>query len=97
MLVITGETMSEQKTIPTKYSLLESVLAQKGLPLKGIYTNRDAAEIFGVSVRTIQDRVRNGDLVSRNLPGHGRFLSEDLENFLRNSTRSQAAGTESAE
>ena len=85
--------MSEQKPTLTKFHLLESVLAQTGLPLKGIYTNRDAAEIFGVSVRAIQDRVKNGELVSRNLPGHGRFLSEDLEDFLRNSTRSQAAGT----
>jgi Helix-turn-helix domain len=68
-----------------KYPLLEGVLAAKDLPLKGICTNRDAAEIFGVSVRTIQDWVRNGDLISRNLPGRGRFLSEDLENFLRNS------------
>lgn len=88
--------MSEQKTIPTRYPLLESLLAQKHLTLKGTYTNHDAGNIFDVSVRTIQDWVRKGDLVSRNLPGRSRFLSEDLENFLQNSIRRRAteAGAE---
>lgn len=79
--------MSEQKNIPTRHPLLESVLAQKNLTLKGTYTNRDAGNIFDVSVRTIQDWVRNGHLIGRNLPGRGRFLSEDLESFLQNSIR----------
>jgi len=82
--------MSEQKTLPTRYPLLESLLAQKNLALKGTYTNRDTGYIFGVSVRTIQDWVRKGDLVGRNLPGRGRFLSEDLENFLQTSIRRRA-------
>lgn len=79
--------MGEQKPTLAKYPLLESLLGQKNLSLKGTYTNRDAADIFGVSVRTIQDWVRKGDFVTRNLPGRGRFLSEDLEGFLQNSTR----------
>jgi hypothetical protein len=79
--------MSDQQLMPGKYPLLESLLAEKGLGLKGTYTNRDVAEMFGVSVRTIQDRVRRGDLRARDLPGRGRFLSEDLEDFLRNSLR----------
>jgi hypothetical protein len=69
------------------YSLLEPILRQKGLALQGIYTNRDAARIFGVSVRTIQDWCRDGKLVSRDLPGRGRFLSEDFELFLQKSLR----------
>jgi hypothetical protein len=92
-----GDIVSEQRKSPREYPLLESVLTQQGLLLKGIYTNRDAAQIFGVSVRTIQDWVRNADLVSRNLPGRGRFLSEDLENFLRNSSRFEAGRTESVD
>ena len=68
-----------------KYSLLESLLSEKGLRLKGTYTNRDVAELFGVSVRTIQERVTRGDLKTRDLPGRSRFLSWDLEEFLRNS------------
>jgi hypothetical protein len=75
------------------YSLLEPILRQKGLRLQGIYTNRDAARIFGVSVRTIQDWCRDGKLMSRDLPGRGRFLSEDFEAFLQNSLRATHAPT----
>ena len=52
--------MTEKK--PGKYSLLESVLAAKWLPDKGIWTIRDVADIFGVSPRTIQQWVRDGKL-----------------------------------
>lgn len=74
--------------------LLERLLTEKGLRLKGTYTNRDVAEIFSVAVRTIQDWVRKGSLPARNLPGRGRFLSEDLEEFLRNSRCAAADGSE---
>lgn len=70
-----------------RYPLLESLLAQKGLSLKGIYTVRDGAAIFGVANRTIQDWVREGKLLARDLPGRGRFLSEDLEDFLQKSVK----------
>lgn len=86
--------MGEQKPALASYPLLESLLAQKNLSLKGTYTNHDAAEIFTVSVRTIQDWVRKGDFVARNLPGRGRFLSEDLEQFLQNSVRRHRTETE---
>ncbi len=79
--------MANQQPAPARYPLLESLLAQKGMALKGTYTNRDVAGIFEVSVRTIQDWVRKGDLVGRNLPGRARFLSEDLETFLEHSAR----------
>ncbi|MBI3895968.1 MAG: helix-turn-helix domain-containing protein [Acidobacteria bacterium] len=52
---------------------LEALLAQKGLSLLGIYTNHDAARIFGVSARTIQDWCRDGKLQVRDLPGRGDF------------------------
>lgn len=68
-----------------KYPLLESLLSEKGMRLKGAYTTRDVAEIFSVSVRTIQDRVRQGQLTTRNLPGRTKYLSADLEEFLKNS------------
>jgi transposase len=67
--------------------LLEPLLSERGLHLKGIYTVRDAASIFDVSVRTIQDWMRDGKLIARDLPGRGRFLSEDFEHFLQNSVR----------
>jgi len=86
--------MAEQQPTPARYPLLESLLAQKGMSLKGTYTNRNVAGIFDVSVRTIQDWVRKGDLIARNLPGRGKFLSEDLESFLRNSVRRPPTGIE---
>lgn len=70
-----------------QYPLLESVLKQKSLPLLGIYKYRDAARILGSSVRTIQQWSREGKLRCRDLPARGRFLSEDLEAFLRDSRR----------
>jgi excisionase family DNA binding protein len=76
-----------------RYALLEAILEEKGLELKGIYTIRDTASIFGVSVRTIQDWVRDGKLMARDLPGRGRFLSEDLEQFLQNSVRKHGPAT----
>lgn len=70
-----------------RYPLLEALLREKGLTLTGIYTVRDAAQIFGVSTRTIQEWVRAGRLVARDLPGRGRFLSEDVELFLQGSLK----------
>lgn len=69
------------------FPLLDDLLKQKGLQRKGIYTNRDAAEIFGVVPRTIQQWSADGTLPARNLPRRGRFLGEDIETSLRNSVR----------
>jgi hypothetical protein len=80
-----------EPTPPTMYPLLESLLRQKGLKLKGIYTLDDACEIFAAgtrpraSRRSIQERMSRGELRSRSLPGHGKFLSEDFEEYLKNS------------
>ena len=67
-----------------RYPLLEALLAQLGLSLKGRYTITDAVQIFGVSRRTVYDWIRDGRLRARNL-GPYRFLSEDLEECLQNS------------
>ncbi len=69
-----------------KFPLLEALLHERGMSLKGIYTNHDVADIFGVATRTIQEWSRNGKLKPRNLPGRFRFLSADLEEFLQNSS-----------
>jgi excisionase family DNA binding protein len=79
-----------QKTL-SNFPLLLTVLEQRGMEPKGIYTNRDAAELFDVSVRTIQDWITDEKITARNLPGRGRFLSEDLEAFLAGSARKKAA------
>lgn len=81
--------MSNRASEIERYPLLEALLAQKGLRLRGIYTIHDVAGIFGVSVRTIQDWCRDSKLQVRDLPGRGRFLSEDLEAFLRGSVRTR--------
>jgi transcriptional regulator with XRE-family HTH domain len=80
--------MSDQEK-QGKYELLEALLKERGFSLKGAYTNRDVAQLFGVSPRTIQEWSRNGDLRRRSLPGRFRFLSADLETFLQNSLASR--------
>ncbi len=63
--------MSDQHQPTSRYPLLEAILAARGLALKAIYTNRDAGEIFGVSIRTIQEWILNQKLSCRDLPGRG--------------------------
>ena len=69
------------------YPLLQELLKLRGLPLKPMYTNREVAEIFGVSIRAIQARIQKGDLIARDLPGRARFLPSDLEEYLSKSRR----------
>jgi hypothetical protein len=69
-------------TAPTKYPLLQEILALKELQLRATYTVHDLAGIFNVSVRAIQNRVASGQIPARDLPGRAKFLSEDLEAFL---------------
>ena len=86
--------MSDQEPTFAKYPLLKALLDEKRFSPRGTYTNRDVAKIFSVSVRTIQDWSRNGDLKPRRLPGRSRFLSADLEEFLQNSCKSQHTATD---
>ncbi len=83
-----------QPTPAARFPLLQTILIQKDLPLRAIYTNRDFAEVFGVSVRTVQDWIREGKLLPRNLPGRGRFLPEDIEAFLQASLKKPRANRE---
>ncbi len=70
-----------------RYPLLEAILSAKGLPDRGIWKICDVAQIFDVGVRSIYDWVNNKKLTARDLPGHGKFLSQDLEEFLTSSRR----------
>jgi hypothetical protein len=70
-----------------KYPLLEEVLALRQMALQPMYSIRDVARLFGVTVRSIQSRIACGQLPARDLPGRGRFLSIDLEQFLRESKK----------
>ena len=70
-----------------QYPLLEEVLALRQMTLQPTYTIRDVAMLFGVTVRSIQSRVASGQLASRDLPGRAKFLSIDLEQFLRESKK----------
>ncbi len=79
--------MSNDHMQAGRYPLLEALCAQRGEPLRGIWTLPDVARLFSVSVRTLQDWITAGKLAPRDLPGRGRFLSEDLENFLQASLR----------
>ena len=86
--------MKSENTGTIRFPRLETLVTQQGLIMKGIWSLRDTAQLFPtrlpgkhVSVRTIQDWIKDGKLVARDLPGRGRFLSEDLEAFLRDSRR----------
>lgn len=74
----------------TSYPRLEAILSMKNLPLKPIYSNRDLAEIFGVSVKTIQNRVVTGELHPRNLPGRAKYLAQDVEDYIESSLKKAA-------
>jgi len=78
--------------VTTKYPLLEAILTIKNLPLQPMYGTGGVAKIFGVSARAIQNRVSSGQLTSRDLPGHARFLPEDLEAFLHSSKKGGRRG-----
>lgn len=78
--------MGNQDT-PTKYPLLEELLAFRQMTLQPTYTIRDVAKLFGVTVRSIQSSVASNQLPSRDLPGRARFLPVDLEEFLRESRK----------
>src|ERR1700757_2951894 len=69
---------------PSLYPLFETMLRVKGLRLQATYTCEDIANLFGVTTRTIQSKVKDGTLPSRKLIGGGRFLPIDIENYLRN-------------
>jgi Helix-turn-helix domain len=69
------------------YPLLEQILKLKDLSLQAVYSNREVAQIFGVSIRAIQDRIKRGGLIPRDLPGRARFLPIDLEQFLTSSRK----------
>jgi hypothetical protein len=72
---------------PAKYPLLETVIAYKGLAMKGNFTLQDVADLFSVTTRTIQSRVKRGGLTARDLPGRSKFLAIDLEQFLQGSSK----------
>jgi helix-turn-helix protein len=59
------------------------MLRSKGLTLQASYTCQDVAGLFGVTARTIQNKVKDGTLPSRKLIGGGRFLPIDLEHYLK--------------
>ena len=65
-----------------KYPLLEELLRLRALPLKATFTNKDIAELFETSIRTIQNLVSDGKLRNRKLPGRARFLPVDLETYI---------------
>ena len=71
------------------YPLLEALLFAKQVAVKAVWTIGDVAALFGVRNRAIYDWISSGKIAARDLPGRGRFLSVDLEEFLRNSKRAR--------
>jgi len=58
-----------------KYPLLEEVLALCQMALQPMYTTREIAKLFGVSVRSIQSRVTSGQSFARSA-GPGEILAD---------------------
>ena len=77
--------MNDSETL--KCPLLEAILAIQNQPLQPLYSNRDLAKIFSVSVRAIQNWISSGQLTPRVLPGRWTFVSQDLEEFIRTSKK----------
>jgi|HubBroStandDraft_1064217.scaffolds.fasta_scaffold475820_2 hypothetical protein len=86
--------MNNDVAKPAKYPLLETFLAYRGLAMKGVFTLQDVADLFGVTTRTVQIRVKRGGLTSRDLPGRSKFLAVDLEQLLQGSSKSASVTTE---
>jgi hypothetical protein len=79
--------MPDEKAFADQYPLLASLLLARGMATKPIWHHDDLAQIFGVSVRTIQEWESDPekDFPPRDLPGGAAQLSGDLEEFLRKS------------
>jgi hypothetical protein len=63
----------------TKYPLLQEYLAIQDMTLRPAYTIPEVANLFRVSVRTIQDRIAHGQIIVRDIPGRAGILPADLE------------------
>jgi hypothetical protein len=70
------------ESIIATYPLLGQILTILNLPLQPLYSARDLALIFRVSLRAIQHRIEAGRLTPRDLPGRAKFLPQDIEDFL---------------
>ena len=81
--------MTANNSEKTKYPLLSQILTIKNLPLQAMYTPRHLAELFDVSVRSVQNWMTSGKLPPRSLPGHWKFLTQDIEDFLEASLESK--------
>ena len=73
-----------------KYPLLDGILNDRNLSPQPMYKTSDVANIFKVCVRAIQNWMSAGRLKYRDLPGGWRFLPQDLEDFLNNSSKKGA-------
>jgi hypothetical protein len=88
--------MSNPENESRRYPLLESLLEQKHLPMKGIFTYHDLAKMLDAGVRTVQVWCKDKKIVVRDLPARGRFLAQDIEEFLERSVRRQVGRDEKA-
>ena len=67
----------------TRYPMLEVFLSLRNLDLKSDYCHQQVAELFEVTLRTIQVWIADGRLTTNDWPGGSRILPADLEAFLQ--------------
>jgi hypothetical protein len=70
-----------------RYPILEVILSLRKLTLKSDYSHQEIAELFNVTLRTIQAWIADGRLATNDWPGGSRVLPADLEAFLQASKR----------
>jgi hypothetical protein len=70
-----------------QYPMLEEYLSNRRESVKPAYSTRDVATLFSVSIRAIQQRIAQGQIVARDLPGRFKILPGDLEEFFERSRK----------
>jgi hypothetical protein len=65
-----------------RYPLLAMLIEEKGMEYESFFSMRKTERLLGVSTRTLQRRIKRGELKARGI-GRGRFHAEDLEYLIR--------------
>lgn len=70
-----------------RYPTLCEWVAFHNLPLKPAYTVAEVARMFGVSTRTVQQWIVDGQIKTRKVPGRSKIFASHLEDVLSDQTK----------
>jgi hypothetical protein len=74
---------SKEVLFEANYPLLGPLVRDANLRCKSKYSLSELAQLFGVDPRTILNYVGTGRLIRTSIPGHERYLAQDLDDFIR--------------